>query len=66
MAASGAITDLREQVPYLLVPKAVDSGGRVIERAAHYIAVSSISATGPKWWRTARACARRNTCSSGN
>ena len=38
MAASGAITDLREQVPYLLVPKAVDSGGRVIERAAHYIA----------------------------
>lgn len=37
LAAAGAITDLREQVPYLLVPKAVE-GGRVIERAACYIA----------------------------
>lgn len=37
-AAAGAITDLREQVPYLLVPKAVGADGRVVERAASYVA----------------------------
>ena len=38
LAAAGVITDLREQVRYLIVPKAVDAAGKVIERAAHYIA----------------------------
>lgn len=38
MQAAGAISGLREQVAYLLVPKAIGSDGKVVERAAHYVA----------------------------
>lgn len=38
LEADGAISDLQEQVPFLLVPKAIDEQGKVVERAASYIA----------------------------
>lgn len=38
MQAVGAISELREQVPFLLIPKAIGPDGRVIERATHYVA----------------------------
>lgn len=38
LAQTGAVSDLREQVAYLIVPKAIGPDGRVIERAAHYVA----------------------------
>lgn len=38
LQAAGAISDLREQVPFLLVPKAIDKAGKVIEHAATYVA----------------------------
>lgn len=36
--AEGKITDLREQVKFLLLPKQTDANGKLLERAAHYIA----------------------------
>ena len=38
MEAAGLISDLREQVTYLIVPKAIGADGKVVERAAHYVA----------------------------
>lgn len=35
---AGVISDLREQVPYLLIPKAIGPDGRCVERAAKYVA----------------------------
>jgi hypothetical protein len=36
LAAAGKITDLREQVRFIIVPKAIGEDGRIIERASFY------------------------------
>lgn len=38
LEAAGKITNLREQVEYVLIPKQVDANGKCIERACEYIA----------------------------
>ena len=38
LQSAGVISDLQEQVPFLLVPKATDDAGKVVERAATYVA----------------------------
>lgn len=35
---AGLISNLREQVPYELIPTQRDSDGKVLERACHYVA----------------------------
>lgn len=38
MQRAGIISDLREQVPYLLIPAQRDDSGHVVERACSYVA----------------------------
>lgn len=38
MQRAGLISDLREQVPYLLIPAQRDDAGRLIERQCSYVA----------------------------
>jgi len=38
LLAAGSISELREQVWYLLIPKAIGEDGRVVERACSYVA----------------------------